>query len=74
VSAAIVAPVYLPTGAGSVPDPHGLLLLSDVLTDAPPLGFFFVVRSFRVTAGFLLLAGCFVFMGLCVFGFMVMTC
>ena len=30
---------------------------------APPLGFFFVVRSFRMTGCFLLLAGCFVFMG-----------
>jgi hypothetical protein len=45
-------------------DPHGLLLLRDELIDAPPLGFFFVVRSFRVTVCFLLLTGCFVFMGL----------
>ena len=51
------------------PIPHDLSLLRDGLIEAPPLGFFFVVRSFRATAGFLLLAGCFDFMGLYVFWF-----
>ena len=49
--------------------PHGLLLLRDVLICSPPLGFFLVVRSFRATGCFLLLAGCFVFMGTLCFCF-----
>ena len=60
-------PFPLPTIV-AVP-PHGLLLLRDVLICAPPLGFFFVVRSFRTTGCFLLLAGCFVFMGTLCFCF-----
>ena len=46
-----------------------LILLRDVTTGAPPLGLFVVLRSRRVTFCFLLLAGCFVFMGTLCFCF-----
>ena len=58
--------------AGRVPLPVGVRILGPVfgMHGAPPLGFFAVLRSRRVTFCFLLLAGCFVFMGtLCFCGY-----